>query len=205
MTGRDGKAKLWLPATERIGRLVAWHRDLGVNSARVGDLETHCASRDDTVGALAAGPAHDSRGRCGWHGDQRSGAEPRRPDGEFGLDRPGAVAEAHVRTNAAGTATVPWAPRDALKYVDVEIVGSGWNIDQTDLQRVGEGMTTVHARRKRPVEGRLVMPSGGNAFGILITGFGSGPKNRGDIPYVRATRRHVHAPSLLGLHLCAGD
>jgi hypothetical protein len=33
VTGRDGRARLWLPATERVGRLVAWHADLGVTSA----------------------------------------------------------------------------------------------------------------------------------------------------------------------------
>ena len=101
---------------------------------------------------------------------------------------PSAVAEAHVRTDAAGIATVPWAPREKLKYVDVGIIGSDWKIDETDLQRVGEGTTTVHAHRKRLVEGRLVMPGGATAAGILITGFGRGPKNHGDIPYVRARR-----------------
>ena len=64
VTGRDGRAKLWLPATERVGRLVAWHRDLGVNSASERELEARTA-RHHTVIAAAPRPAHDSRGRPG--------------------------------------------------------------------------------------------------------------------------------------------
>ena len=32
------------------------------------------------------------------------------------------------------------------------------------------------------------MPTGASAFGVLITGFGHGPKNHGDILFVRARR-----------------
>jgi hypothetical protein len=68
------------------------------------------------------------------------------------------IAESNVRTDAAGTATVPWAPREKLKIVNVEIMSPDWKIDETDLGRISEGIATVHASRRRRVEGRLVMP-----------------------------------------------
>ena len=79
---------------------------------------------------------------------------------------PSAVAEAHVRTDAAGIATVPWAPREKLKYVDVEIIGTDWKIENKDLARISEGITTVRASRRPLVEGRLVMPGGASARGF---------------------------------------
>ena len=38
------------------------------------------------------------------------------------------------------------------------------------------------------MQGRLIMPEGADAQGILVTGFGFGPANIGDIPYARARR-----------------
>ncbi len=38
------------------------------------------------------------------------------------------------------------------------------------------------------MRGRLIMPEGASALGILVSGFGFGPTNRGDIPYARAGR-----------------
>jgi Thioredoxin-like len=93
---------------------------------------------------------------------------------------------AHVRTEADGTATVPWAPREKLKYVQADTIGPDWKIDKTDLEHIADRIVTVHARRKLPVEGRLIMPAGAIPEGLLITGFGFGPANQGDIPWVRA-------------------
>ena len=68
----------------------------------------------------------------------------------------------------------------------MDLRGFDWKIDKIDLERLGDRIVTVHARRKLPVEGRLVMPKGANAEGLLITGPASG---RG----ISATSR-MHAP-----------
>ncbi len=56
------------------------------------------------------------------------------------------------------------------------------------MKRIRNGLITVHARRERIVQGRLIMPDGADARGILVTGFGFGPASRGDVPYARARR-----------------
>jgi hypothetical protein len=96
------------------------------------------------------------------------------------------IADAHVRTEADGTASVLWAPRAKLQYVDVDPVGADWKFDKTDIEHISDRLVTVHARRKNPIEGRLVMPAGVSAKGLLITGHGYGPTNVGHIPYTRA-------------------
>jgi len=103
-----------------------------------------------------------------------------------------AVAEANARTDVEGTATVPWAPREKLRIVNVEIMSPDWKIENTDLGRISDGITTVHASRKWLVEGRLLMPGDASAFGLLITGFGRSGHG-GDIPYVRARRNGTFA------------
>ena len=111
-----------------------------------------------------------------------------------------------MRTDADGTAIVPWAPREKLQYVEVDILGSDWKVDETDLKQIAAGITTVHARRERTVQGRLIMPDGADAQGILVTGFGFGPANNGDIPYARARRDGTFQSSrALRAWLCAGD
>ena len=75
---------------------------------------------------------------------------------------------------------------------------SDWKLDETDLKRTSAGITTVHARRELTVEGRLIMPEGVDAGGILVTGRGRGPTSHGDIPYARARRDgtfHLRVPS----------
>ena len=71
-----------------------------------------------------------------------------------------AINASHVRTDASGMATVPWAPRENLKYVDVDLLGSDWKVDETDLKQIKTRTITVHARREQEVQGRLIMPSG---------------------------------------------
>ena len=50
------------------------------------------------------------------------------------------IKAAHVRTDADGTAIVPWAPREKLQYVDVDLLGSDWKVDETDLKRIKTGI-----------------------------------------------------------------
>src|SRR5262249_40132576 len=152
ITGPDAKVQLRLPAQEPLQELVAWHRELGVQGAR--DLDTRSARDRGQLSLLPPGPLRirvvDPDG------------QPVR-DLERGItvgtnDADWAVAEnieaAHVGTDAGGTAGVPWAPREALKYVEARPIGSDWKFDSTDLDRIRERMVTVHARREIPVAGR---------------------------------------------------
>jgi RNA polymerase sigma factor (sigma-70 family) len=187
VTGRDGKAKLLLPATEQIYTLAAWHREFGVNAARgLGDgpLEDNTTRLELLPPGPLAIRVVDSDGKAigGLELDIAV-----RIEGSDWIELRG-VAEARVRTDAEGTAAVPWAPREKLKIVNVRIIGSDWKKDETDLERIGEGITTVHASRTRHVEGRLVMPEGASAEGLLITGNGTGTESRGDRQYARARR-----------------
>ncbi len=62
-------------------------------------------------------------------------------------------------------------------------VGADWKFDENDVEHIADRVVTVHARRKIPIEGRLVMPAGVSPQGLLVTGCGFGPANQGDIPY----------------------
>ena len=113
-----------------------------------------------------------------------------------------------MRTGSDGIAIVPWTPREKLQYVDVELFGSDWKLDEIDLKQIKVGMTTVHARRKRIVHGRLIMPAGSTAEGILITGFGFITGDTGDAPYARARRDgtfSLRVPSEYGYVLGIND
>ena len=123
------------------------------------------------------------------------------------MDRhPGYSKRPTCRTNDNGTAIVPWAPRGKLQYVDVDLPGSDWKVDETDLKQIKNGLTTVHARREHTVPGRLIMPEGADARGILVTGFGFGPPTmeHGAMPFARARRDgtfHLRVPSNHGFVL----
>ncbi len=183
ITGQDGQATLWLPTTERLQQLVAWHTGRGAAGLRKLDDRP---PQDSTRLSLLAPRPHTIRA-VDADGNPISdlplcvnfGME----DGDW-ID--GELQAAHVRTDAAGVAVVHWAPGEKLKYTDVEVIGADWKIDHVDWAYIREGISTIHARRKMPVEGRLMMPEGASAEGILITGFGFGPDHRGDIPYARA-------------------
>lgn len=186
VTGRDGKVTLRLPATDPLTGLVAWHPDLGINGTR--RLEG-LPLRDATRWTLLPPSPHTIR-VVDLDGKPIGGLElsvaVRTEDSDWIVTR--GIEESNVRTDTEGTATVAWAPREKLKYADVRIIGSDWKIDEIDRSRIGEGIITVHARRERTIEGRLVMPEGASAEGILITGYGFGPGSSGDIPYARARR-----------------
>ncbi len=184
LTGPDGKVQLRLPAQEPLQELVAWHRELGVQGAR--HLTDRSAQDRAQLSLLPPGPIRilvvDPDGQPVR--DLELGINVRIKDSDWAVAA--RIEAAHVRTDADGTAVVPWAPREKLMYVEARPIASDWKFDSTDVDRISERMVTVHARREIPVAGRLVMPKGANPEGILITGFGFGPGNQGDIPQVRA-------------------
>ena len=179
-TGPDGLAQLYSPAGEPFKSVVAWHPERGTSSSPIMaqlaaavpigvDLHT---PRPQTIHAVDVA------------GQSVAGlklAVNFLPEGVADnnwiatADIPGA----HVLTDASGTAIVPWAPRVPLRFIDVMLAGSGWKLDEADQSRLAEGITTVHVRREHAVQGRLVMPDGASAAGILITGSGSGLTNQG--------------------------
>jgi hypothetical protein len=187
VTGADGQLKLRLPARGRLQEVVAWHRRMGVSGAR--ELEARPASDKTELTLSPPGPL--------WIRVVDPDDHPV-PDLELAISvrtsRDWAVVDkleaARVRTGADGTAIVTWAPREKLGAVDPSIISPDWKVDGTDLAQTGDRVrnrvVTIHARRKAPVEGRLIMPAGASPEGLLITGFGFGPRNRGDIPYARA-------------------
>jgi hypothetical protein len=187
-TDPHGKLSLRLPVTDRLAEVSAWHRRSGVRGVR--DLDQRPPQDRTELSLLPPGPL--------WIRAVAPEGHPV-PGLELGLsflteNRDWAVVHpieaARVRTGDDGTAIAPWAPREKLLAVDPREFSTDWKIDGTDLEQTGDRVrdrvVTIHLRRLRPVEGRLVMPAGASPEGLLITGFGFGPKNNGDIPYARA-------------------
>jgi hypothetical protein len=196
VTGQDGKAPHRLPAKVRLSELVAWHLTLGAIGKR--DLENR--SREGTTELSLMSPAphtihvvdEDGHGIGGLE----LGVSIRPQDYDWIVAKH--FKEAHVRTDTEGRAIVPWAPGAKLQFVEVDILGADWKVGETDRNQLAAGITTVHARHDRAVQGRLNMPAGADAQGILVTGFGFGPANNGDIPSARARRDgtfHFPVPS----------
>ena len=186
VTGQDGKARLRLPADQGFNCLVAWHPVLGVGAR--GSLRGRLLGKKAELSLLPPAP-HTIR-VVDPDGNPVPGLELgvhfATQDSEWLLS--GYLTESHVRTGVDGMATIAWAPRGELRYVQVEFPGSDWKVDETDLKQIKNGLTTVHARREHTVQGRLIMPEGVDAEGILVTGFGFGPANMGDRPFARARR-----------------
>ncbi|MDR3623167.1 MAG: sigma-70 family RNA polymerase sigma factor [Paludisphaera borealis] len=188
VTGRDGKARLRLPAEEPLRELVAWHPTLGAGGKRDPKKKKRPREARTELSLLPPAPhtirVVDADGKP--VGGLELGVSFHPEDSDWIIAR--SIEASHVRTNADGTAIVPWAPDAKLQYVEVDFPGSDWKVDETDLKQAGNRLTTIHARREQAVQGRLIMPEGADARGILITGFGFGPGENGDIPYARARR-----------------
>jgi hypothetical protein len=192
-TGRDGVATLKLPADERLIGVCAWHADLGVAGVWQRDEKPRQA---ETVLSLHP-PAPltirvvDAQNKVVPELDicvSSVGAEEQKDFKEGLMIVTQRLGAARVRTNEQGETSVPWAPRGKLNYVNVEMMGTDWKIDEIDQMTASERLVTVHVHRLKPVTGRLIMPEGTSAEGLLITGWGSGTGSQGDIPEVRARR-----------------
>jgi hypothetical protein len=194
VTGADGKAQLLLPATPRLNTLAAWHPTLGIGGMRDHDQGARARptplsqARTTELSLLPPAPLKirvlEVDGRP--VGGLTLGVSARTEDSDWIVS--GRIAAAHVRTDAEGMALVPWTPREKLQYVDVDLVAPEWKCDDTDLSRLQAGTVTLHARREVTVQGRVIVPDGADAEGILVSGFGFGPAHTGDIPYTRTRR-----------------
>lgn len=205
-TGTDGKVRLRLPAKDRLAGFVAWHPTLGAGGRRAADSRVLESKAQLSLLPPAPHTIHvvDVDGKP--VGGVELALNVRTEDSDWIVTQ--YLDASYVRTDADGRAVVPWAPREKLQYIEVDFTSPDWKVDKTDRDRMKDGLTTVHARREHAVQGRLVMPEGADAEGILITGFGFGPGNNGDIPYARSRRDgsfRLHVPSEHGFVLGVVD
>ena len=209
-TGPNGLAELDWPPGEALKSVVAWHPDRGVNSSKIAvDLAP------STIIQLDLNPTQAQTIRAvDLAGQGVAGLElavnflPESGGGDRTWISTREIPAAQTRTDATGTAVIPWAPRLPLQAIEVVPASSGWKLDETDQSRLAEGITTIHVRREHAVQGRLVMPEGASAAGILITGFGFGPTNHGVVPTARARpdgRFTLNVPSAHGFALGVVD
>ena len=188
-TGHDGAARLfWPSSSEPLQSVVAWHPDRGANSFTISTplapsstilVDLH-PSQPQMIRAVNLAGGGVAGLELAFNFLPQGGT--RENDWITTRDIPAA----HLRTDPSGTVVIPWAPRPPLQFIEVVVTSPGWKIDQIDRDQLAEGVTTVHVRPEHAVQGRLVMPEGASAAGILVTGFGFGPHKEGDIPLARA-------------------
>ena len=178
-TGIDGRALLWIPQG------LDWH-DIDAWDAKLGGAEIRCysPSRPSGVIELALRPPQPHTIHMV---DQ--GRNPMR-NLRFSLTCVGAdeFDESSVQTDAQGQVTIPWVPA-GVPFIEPRARTPDWKVDDVDEpSKKTPNATTVHVRRRRPIRGRLVMPPGESAEGILVQGDGFGTGATGDIFYTRARR-----------------
>lgn len=186
-TGGDGLAKLLLPDGSPLDRIAVWHPSRGT----WGDVRMRDRGPAPMAVAASLRPPLPHRIRViDEKGRPVAGV---RLSASFKVEgRVWIVANdieaSYVATGPDGEAVVPWAPGGPLERVDVDFDDDAWKVDEVERSLILDGLSVVRARRERVVQGRLVMPGGADARGVLVTGFGFGPKNNGARPFARARR-----------------
>jgi hypothetical protein len=184
-TGNDGTAKLFVPsAGALLYRIDAWHPELGIGSKE--RLSGDKASGATEVSLLAPAPYRirvlDASNqpvpvlRIGVSAGTASDA----------WSHTSQFTAAEMRTDIDGEVVVPWLPAENLRSVDVDIKNDAWKLDSIVPAPAAKREAVVRVRQPKPVVGRLRMPPGESAAGVLITGTGFGPANRGYPPLARA-------------------
>jgi hypothetical protein len=180
-SGPDGRASLWLPQDGDWNEIIAWDPKLGGGEiARYGpmrptgvlELQLH-APRAHTIRVV-------DQNRNPIRNLQFSLACST-PSGGFSAHE---FDNAIVRTDSKGEVTVPWIPAD-VSSIDLQPRASAWKVDAVDMASKTSGVTTVRIRRRGLVTGRLILPQGASAEGILVQGDGFGTSGNGDIFYAR--------------------
>ncbi len=186
VTRDDGTAIVWLPAGEPVQSVVAWHPRLGVNGI---DERGRAGSRTKTALSLLPPGPHvvrlvDGQGRPAAGRTITASIRPAKGGWILTKD----LNAARAVTDQNGEVRYDWFPAERDKGVDVDLLEREWKIDKTDRDQTPDGLTTVHVRRRYPVEGRVEFPPGVDAEGVLLTGFSFGPEHRGDIPQTRTRK-----------------
>lgn len=186
VTRDDGAAIVWLPADETVQSVVAWHPQRGVNGI---DERGRAESRTITgISLLPPGPhlvrlvdneGHPVAGRT-------ITVSIRAAKGGWILTKD--LDAARAVTDQNGEVRYDWFPAEPEIVVDVDLLEREWKIEVTDREQSPNGLTTVHVRRRYLVEGRLELPPGVDAAGILLTGSSFGPGPEGDAPQVRTRK-----------------
>jgi hypothetical protein len=179
-----GQVTLRFPANEPVDDMVAWQRTLGI--AALGSYKHRVATSDRIpnsgvqLSLLAARPHTirvvdaDENPVPGvalsvniYMGDHHILSQ--------------MVQGATAMTGDDGTATIGWCPQDCAN-VEVHVPDPRWKLDDVDRGNP----TTVRVKRRTPAKGRLIMPPGVSAEGILVKGDAFGTTFCGDLPSARA-------------------
>lgn len=184
-TSADGKVRLAVPHG-KLSDVAAWHNELGVDGCYAENGIT------DGVILLQLRPARTHRF---YAVDVKNKPIANIKLGaHIGIDKDSwimtrDIPQANVTTDSGGLASVSWMPQKDIRYLDCDVFDSQWTLDgieKNDPKKPQAGETTLYLRRKIMVQGRLKMPAGASAEGILVSGTGFGPRNRGDCPVARA-------------------
>jgi hypothetical protein len=178
-TGIDGRAFLWIPHGRDWRDIYAW-------DPKSGGAEIRCYLPLHPSGGveLALQPPRPHTIRLI---DQ--GGNPMR-NLQFSLTYFGAdeFEESSVQTNSKGEVTVPWVPA-GVSFIEPFTRALDWTVeDRHEPSGELRNETTIQVRRRRPVQGRLLLPLGVNPEGILVMGEGDGTGSTSDIFFTRARR-----------------
>lgn len=205
VTRDDGVAIVWIPAGEKVQSVVAWHPQHGLNG--VYNRQNDEGRTKTGIALLPPGP-HVIRllDQDGHPVAGRTIAASIHPAGGDWIAAKDTEAT-RATTGEDGEVRYDWFPAKGIQYVDVDVLDREWKIDEVNHDKTPEGLTVVRVRRKFLVEGRVILPPGAEARGILVTGFGFGAGHRGDIPRTR-TRKDgsfsIHVPAghgyVIGVH-----
>ena len=213
VTDVDGIAKMKLPADDRLNMVSAWHPEMGV--AGTGWLDSK--PQQSTTSLSLHAPfelkivAIDLQGNTVPNLDMCVSSLMLQEKNEFRNREAismGEFAASHVRTNEQGEANITWAPKDNISHLQMDLKGAAWKVEKVDPVNETKHTVTVHLSRLIPVIGRLIMPDGDSAQGLLVTGSGFGLTHAGDMPQVRARRDgtfEINVPSNYGYLLGVSD
>lgn len=198
VTQSDGTTVVSYPSGERISSVTAWHPQKGVNGTRF--RGTGSASESTELSLLTPGP-HVIRILDGEKKPVPGlsiNASVRPADGEWIMAR--SIDATRATTDENGEVRYDWFPKSGTKYVDVELLDPGWKEDDTEIDKIPDGLTIVHARKRIPATGRVVFPEGVDPQGVMITGFGFGTGDNGDIFRARVRKDGTFSTSIPAVH-----
>jgi hypothetical protein len=187
VTAADGRAVLRIPSGGQINWISAWHATLGVDTwgSKEGEPVPETVefalrpTAPQTIRFVdpAGNPVPDVAFTCGIYFGGDTGRTHWLHSSE--------LEQARLRSGEDGSVTVPWLPAE-FKGLNIEELGYDWKFDDDEQADETGGDTIVHIRRQHTIEGRLEMPAGEDASGLLIHGSSFGPGGHMHVPRTRA-------------------